>query len=75
MTTQKEFKKRVRARMAKTGEAYMAARAAILTEKIQAIEKCTACNGFGYTKGAPGAPWEKVDCKSCGGRGTVTEAP
>lgn len=26
---------------------------------------CSVCHGHGYTKGAPGAPWEKVDCPTC----------
>lgn len=31
--------------------------------------KCTKCNGFGYTKGGPNGPWEKLDCRTCKGRG------
>lgn len=30
---------------------------------------CPDCRGFGYTKGAPGAPWEKVDCETCAATG------
>lgn len=30
---------------------------------------CGACNGFGYTKGGPAGPWEKLDCERCGGTG------
>lgn len=69
MTAQKDLKKRIRARMAETGESYAAARAAFLAEKPK--QKCDACNGHGYTKGAPGAPWEKVDCKACNGSGKI----
>lgn len=32
---------------------------------------CTTCRGFGYTKGSPGCPWDKVDCGKCNGKGTV----
>lgn len=36
-------------------------------------EKCRGCNGFGYTKGGPNGPWEKLDCSSCGGKGKLEQ--
>jgi hypothetical protein len=27
--------------------------------------KCPSCHGFGYTKGGPAGPWDKVDCGRC----------
>jgi len=29
--------------------------------------KCASCRGFGYTKGGPAGPWEKLDCPDCVG--------
>lgn len=37
-------------------------------------EKCGGCNGFGYTKGGPEGPWEKLDCEDCGGTGDHPDA-
>lgn len=34
-------------------------------------KKCKSCNGFGYTKGGPNGPWEKLDCETCKGTGKV----
>lgn len=34
---------------------------------------CGPCRGFGYFKGGPDGPWEKVDCKECGGSGKRRE--
>ena len=31
--------------------------------------KCGSCRGFGYTKGGPEGPWEKLDCEPCRGTG------
>jgi thymidylate synthase (FAD) len=31
--------------------------------------QCSACRGFGYTKGSPIGPWDKLDCPDCGGTG------
>lgn len=32
---------------------------------------CPDCRGFGYIKGGPSGPWEKLDCTACGGKGKV----
>jgi len=37
--------------------------------KMTEDEKCPRCRGFGYTKGGPGGPWEKLDCDACDGKG------
>lgn len=38
-------------------------------------EKCKKCRGFGYTKGGPEGPWEKLECPACGGTGVARGNP
>lgn len=40
--------------------------------KMTEDEKCPECRGFGYTKGGPNGPWEKLSCDHCVGTGIRT---